>query len=236
MEALDRTLIEALKHLDSCTVANAIETFEVRLRNEGFADSRVRALFDDRPPVVGRAATIRVRSSTPPPVGHNYVDRTDWWSHLLSVPAPRILVVQDIDERPGLGALVGEVHANVLAALGCVAYATNGAVRDLSGIRRTGLQIFAGSVAVSHAFVHIVDVGEPAEIGGLVVRPGDILHGDCHGLLSIPETIVHDVPPVACRMRAREHQVIELCRSPQFSIERLRTMVKGWDAHDEEKS
>lgn len=228
MEPLDRTLIEVLRQFDTCAVANAIETFDARLKNEGFTDGGVRAMFGDLPPVAGRAVTARIRTSTPPPVGHHYLDRTDWWNDLQKVPPPRILVAQDVDDRPGLGALVGEVHANVLSALGCVAYATNGAVRDLPAIHRMGFQVFAGSVAVSHGFVHIVDFGEPVELDGLIVRPGDILHGDAHGLVSIPETLVSRVPAMVREMLARDREVIELCTSPRFSVERLRTMVNSW--------
>ncbi|HXZ32345.1 MAG TPA: hypothetical protein VEH30_08690, partial [Terriglobales bacterium] len=51
--------LSALRQLDTCTVSNAIETFEVRLRNTGFASARVRCMFEDFPPMVGYAATAR---------------------------------------------------------------------------------------------------------------------------------------------------------------------------------
>src|SRR5882724_1236707 len=119
MHALDAALAAALRRLDGCTIANAIERFDVRLRNEGFTDGRIRCLFERLAPVLGHAVTARIRSSTPPPVGHNYLDRTDWWTHINTVPAPRIVVVQDVDDTVGRGALVGEVHANILRALNC---------------------------------------------------------------------------------------------------------------------
>jgi hypothetical protein len=37
-----------------------------------------------------------------------------------SISAPRVVVMQDIDEQPGTGAFLGKVHVNVLMALGCV--------------------------------------------------------------------------------------------------------------------
>jgi regulator of RNase E activity RraA len=226
MPALDRELVAALRGLDSCTVSNVIETFGVRLRNEGFARADVRCLFEHLPPTVGYAVTARIRSSTPPPVGHAYYDRTDWWNHILSVPEPRIVVAQDVDEQPGLGAFIGGVHANVLRALGCVAYVTNGAVRDLPAVEAIGFQMFAGSVSVSHAFVHLLDFGEPVEVAGLRVSPGDILHGDRHGLVSVPEPIAADIPRVAAEILTHDRRVIEFCRSSEFSLERLRALVK----------
>jgi 4-hydroxy-4-methyl-2-oxoglutarate aldolase len=223
----DFQALYALRRFDGCTIANAIETFGVRLRNEGFADGSIRCLFEQRTPVIGNAVTVRIRCSTPPPVGHVYFDRMDWWTHILSVPAPRFVVVQDVDPRPGFGAFLGEVHANILRALGCVAYATNGSVRDLPGVHSTDLQLFASTIAVSHAFAHIVDFGQPVEIGGLAVTTGDLLFGDRHGIQSIPPGIADRLAGVAAGMVAGEARVIQLCRSPQFSLEKLRELVRS---------
>ena len=103
MLRLRAELVDAFRRLDTCKVSNAVETFDVRLRNEGFADSSVRAVFDDLPPILGRAVTARIHGSAPPQVGHTYYDRTDWWTYILTVPPPRIVVVEDADERPGIG-------------------------------------------------------------------------------------------------------------------------------------
>jgi 4-hydroxy-4-methyl-2-oxoglutarate aldolase len=219
-------LIDAFRRLDSASVANAIETFGVRLRNEGFADGRLRCLFPGQAPVIGHAVTARIRCSSPPPVGHRYHDRTDWWNYIVSVPAPRLVVVQDVDDRPGFGAFVGAVHASILQALGCAGYATNGSVRDAGAVRDLGFQLFAAGVAVSHAFAHIVDFGEPVEVAGLAVSSGDVLFGDDGGLLSVPTAIVPQVPAVARQMAESEAKVIAFCRSSRFSIGGLRELVR----------
>ena len=108
--------LEALRRLDACTLANAIESFQQRLRNEGFADGSVRCLFPNLPPVVGYAVTVKIRGSAPPVAGDNYMDRTDWWDYVVSLPAPRVVVVQDMATRPGLASLLGAVHVNILHA------------------------------------------------------------------------------------------------------------------------
>ena len=140
--------LDALRNLDTCTVSDAIETFQVRLRNTGFADSRIRCMFEDLPPMVGYAATARLRSAEPPITG-SYHDRSGWWNSILNLPVPRIAVLEDLDHTPGMGAFVGEMQAAILKALGCVGYVTNGAVRELPGVRETGLHLFAGNVAVA---------------------------------------------------------------------------------------
>jgi 4-hydroxy-4-methyl-2-oxoglutarate aldolase len=229
-EPLSPALVEELRHLDSCVVSNAIETFNIRLRNQGFTNDDIQCVFDDLPPVVGYAVTATIRSSTPPPVGHVYADRTDWWSHIVTIPTPRIVVVQDLDERPGIGAFLGEVHANILRALGCVAYVTNGAVRDLPGVRRSQLQAFAGNRSPSHAFVHIVGFGEPVQVAGLQVSSGDLLFGDRHGIVAVPPDLAPRIPSTVATMRQRDRRIVEFCRSHDFTIDGLRTIVQGWDS------
>ena len=219
------TELEALRCLDTCTVSNAIEAFEVRLRNTGFTDARIRCMFEDFPPMVGYAATARMRSGEPPIAGRIYHERTDWWQSILAVPAPRIVVLEDIDASPGRGAFLGDMHAAILLALGCVGYVTNGAVRELPRVRELGLQLFAGNLAVSHAYAHIFDFGAALTVGGLEVRPGDLLHGDRHGLLTVPREIAGDIPKAAARLEHNEKKVIEFCRSKEFSVEGLRRVM-----------
>jgi regulator of RNase E activity RraA len=229
-EPLSSALVEEFRHLDSCVISNAIETFNLRLRNQGFSNGDIHCVFDDLPPVVGCAVTATIRSSTPPPVGQRYADRTDWWSYIATVQTPRIVVVQDLDERPGLGAFLGEVHANILRALGCVAYMTNGAVRDLPGVRRSHLQAFAGNVSPSHAFVHIVGFGEPVEVAGLKIASGDLLFGDRHGVVAVPNDIAPHIPSTVAAMRQRDRRIVEFCRSHDFKVDALRSIVQDWDS------
>ncbi len=175
--------------------------------------------------MLGYAATIKIRGSAPPTVDGPYADRTDWWDYIVSLPAPRVVVVQDVATRPGLGSLVGAVHMSILQALRCVGVVTNGSVRDIPAAERAGFHFFAGSVSVSHAYVHIVEIGMPVEIGGLKVRPGELLHGDLHGVQSIPLDIAAQVPAVAAQITAREQELIALCHSPEFSLAKLRAAV-----------
>ena len=100
-------------------------------------------------------------------------------------------------------------------------------LRDiLPAAESAGFHYFAGSVAVSHAYVHIVEIGKPVEVDGLNIRPGDLLHGDLHGVQSIPLDIAPLIPSVAARINAEEQALIALCRSPEFSIQKLRAAVK----------
>ena len=223
--------LEQLRRLSTCVVASAIERFQVRLPNTGFADSSVRCVFEDLPPVVGYAATSRIRSADPPMEGRSYYARFDWWDHILTIPAPRIVVVEDVDTPGGLGAFIGEVHANILIALDCVAMATNGAVRDLPHVQRTGFQMFAGNVSVSHAYAHVFDFGGTVQIGGLKVHPGDLIHGDRHGIQTIPLEIADRVPAAAHEILQKRQRLIGLCRAPHFTPEGFRKAVQDVDSY-----
>jgi 4-hydroxy-4-methyl-2-oxoglutarate aldolase len=223
---IEQEELSALQQFDTCTISNAIETFEVRLCNTGFADRRIRCLFEDFPPVVGYAATARLRTGEPPIVGGIYHERTDWWNSILQVPSPRIVVLEDMDDVPGVGAFFGGMHGAILRGLGCVACVTNGAVRELPRVRALGLQAFAGNVAVSHSYAHIFDFGSVVHIGGLEIRPGDLLHGDMHGLLTIPRQVAGKVPRVATKLRQFEEKVIAFCQSKEFSVDQLRRIMQ----------
>ena len=221
--------LEQFRGLSTCIVASAIETFHVRLPNTGFADSSIRCIFEGQPSMVGYAATARIRTLNPPIEPHksfDYYDRTDWWNNILTIPAPRVIVIQDVDVPPGLGAFVGEVHANILLSLGCVGLVTNGAVRDLPDVRPTEFQMFAGNVAVSHAYAHVFDFGGAVEVGGLKIQPGELIHADCHGVQSVPLSIAEHVPDIAREIRQRRQQLIGLRRSANFSLERLRQAIR----------
>ncbi len=217
--------LEILGRLDACTLANAIEDFHERLRNEGFVDNSVHCMFPHLRPMLGYAATVKVRGSAPPTATSNYPDRTDWWDYVLSLPAPRVVVVQDVATKIGIGSLLGAVHINILRAFGCVGAVTSGAVRDLPAAEKLGFQLFAGSVSVSHVYIHIVEFGTPVEIGGLKIRSGDLLHGDLHGVQSIPTDIADKIPLAAAAIIAREQKLITLCQSKDFSIEKLRAAI-----------
>ena len=220
-------VLEKIQHLDTCVVSNAIERLKVRPRNEGsVSGSAVHCIFPKLPPIVGYAVTGRMRSTTQPARGRAYHENMHWWRYVASIPEPRIMVVEDADPNPGAGALVGELHAAIGVSLHCVGYVTNGSVRDLAGVEALGFQLFAGSVSVTHMYAHISDYGHTVEIGGLKISPGDLLHGDRHGVHAIPLSIAAEIPAMAKQVLHEEHQLKELCRSPGFSLERLEERLR----------
>jgi len=218
---IDAQTVAALRRYDSPTIANGIETFDIRPRTAGFMNASVRCIFPEMGVTVGFAMTARCRAAVR---AERAYSRHGWWEALASAPRPRIAVIQDVDEPP-VGAFWGEVQANIHRALGCDGVVTNGGVRDLNEVRALGFAYFAGSVMVSHAYVHMLDFGSPVQIGGLDVSPGDLLHADQHGVIVIPPQIAADLPAACDRIIADERRLIGFCQSPEFSVEGLKARV-----------
>lgn len=217
--------MEALRAITSPSVANAIEAFDVRPREVGNLSSEIRALFPELGPIVGYAATATIRAERGASGGHR-ASTYAWWDYIQTVPAPRVIVVHDLDEPRGQGAHWGEVQANLHKALGCAGVVTDGSVRDLDEVRRLGFQFCASHVSVSHANVHIVEVGVPVKVGGVWIGSGDLIHADQHGVVTIPHEIAAAIPEAAAKIEAEERQIIETCATAGFSLERLKAVYR----------
>lgn len=217
---LQREELEALGRWSTCAVANAIELFNIRPRHEGFMLPEIKCLFPDLRPMVGYAVTAVITAESPE---GRRVSPTQWWEEMQKIPAPRVAVIHDLD-RPVIGSFWGEVNANIHKALGCVGAVTDGSVRDLDEVRDLGFHFFANCVSVSHAYVHLVEVGIPIKVGGLIVKPGDLIMGDKHGVISIPLEIAKDVPQAAQLVEDWERRVINFCKSEKFTIEGLQAL------------
>jgi 4-hydroxy-4-methyl-2-oxoglutarate aldolase len=225
MIQLTQDHLNAIREWNTCAVADAIETFDVRLRNEGYAVPGLKCVTGNLPPMLGYAATCKVKSDNPPPVGHSYYNRTDWWSAIGRLPTPRVAVIEDIDLIPGHGSSVGQAHAAILKALSCAGVVTNGSVRDVPVVAEMEFPMFSGSVSVSHSYAHLVEFGEPVQIFGLKIQSGDLLYADCHGILSIPLSIAAEIPGVAAGIARKKRTIVDFCQSPAFSVDELRKLV-----------
>jgi 4-hydroxy-4-methyl-2-oxoglutarate aldolase len=228
-EQLSKQEFEALRNITTPTIANAIEVFNIQPRNIGFMTPDIRCILPELGIMVGHAVTCAIRAELPPAPGRE-VSRPDWWDYIATIPEPRVVVVQDLDRQP-IGSMWGEVNGSIHKALGCIGTVTDGGVRDLDEVRAMGFHCFASCVLVSHAYVHLVDFGNPVNVGGTVVKPGDIIHGDQHGVATIPMSIAAQIPDAVAKVEARERPLIEACRAPDFTVAKLKQVwqqVRGY--------
>src|SRR5271169_1177848 len=100
--------LKPLARYDTPTISNTIELFEVRPRNEGYMDGRIRACFPEMPPMVGYAATATMRCALPRREGDVYGSLDEQVSRFAEVPGPPVVVFQDLDDPP-VAATFGEI-------------------------------------------------------------------------------------------------------------------------------
>jgi 4-hydroxy-4-methyl-2-oxoglutarate aldolase len=229
---LTEAQLAALRAWPSPAISNAVETFNERSRATGFLTPDIVCRFPELPPIVGYAATAKIRASIPPADDPEAKSGLEWHAFIESIPAPRIIVIQDLDQPP-IGSFWGEVNGNVHKALGAVGLITDGGVRDLDEVRELGFQFLAKEILVSHAYVHLVEIGGPVTVGGITVHPGDLLHADQHGAIQIPHEIAADVADAAQRVEDRERVIINYCKSPEFTREGLAELMGGLPARRE---
>ena len=213
--------LAALKRYDAPTIANAVETFDVRLWTEGFMSPSIRCIFPELGTMAGYAVTGRIRASQS---GGGAYSRHGWWEAILRHPAPRVIVLEDVDDPP-VGAVWGEVQTNIHKALGCIGTVTNGGVRDLTEVRGAAFHYFAASIMVSHAYVQLLDYGEPVSVGGVTIRTGDLIHADQHGVQVVPIEIAPQLPAACEAIIAKERRIIAYCQSNEFSLEGLKKLI-----------
>jgi 4-hydroxy-4-methyl-2-oxoglutarate aldolase len=205
-----------LKGVDSPTIANAIEPFKVRDRTEGFIGGKVRALFAEMPPMVGAALTVTMTNSPGAIAGREAYWRM--YEALSQMPAPSVLVVQDVSGAPSRCALAGEVMATRAMRLGAIGIVTDGGLRDVHEVRRLGFAYFARYVVVSHGNFGVVDVGAPVTLDGQEVRTGDILHGDANGVVIVPRQVLDGLPEAVREVRTRERATMEFITGAEYTI------------------
>lgn len=205
--------LHQLARCDTPTICNIIELFRVRPRNQGYMDLRVRCVFPELPPMVGFATTACFRAGAPPAGGDAYGSIEKQIERFQQLPGPAVVVFQDIDDPPA-AAVFGEVMCSTYQAFGSAGLVTNGAGRDVEQVRALRYPVFTGSTICSHGYCHMLHLGLPVRVGGLMVQEGDLLHGDANGVTNIPLDIADEVAGVGEEFVAAEAIVLEYVKSP----------------------
>lgn len=233
MEPVSQDVIAALARFDSPTICNTIELFDCRPRSVGALSPRIRAMYPELPPMVGYAVTLTARSAHPPAPAERSLGLLEQVAVFEATPAPRVVVIQDLDDPP-LGAAYGEVMASTYQAYGCVGLVTNGLARDVLQVRDLRFPCFATGTSVSHAYCRILSAGQPVHVGGVTIRPGDLLHGDANGVTTIPLEIAEPLARAAAEFIAAENELIEAAKARPFRPDDYRRALGAFVARREE--
>jgi len=206
-------LLTRLAKFDTPTICNVIELFDVRPRNVGFMDGRIQSNFRELPPMVGYAATACFRSDAPPMGGDAYGSIQAQLDQFAKLPGPAVVVFQDLDDPP-VSAVFGEVMCSTYKAYGSAGLVTNGAGRDILQVKAIDYPVFTGSTIASHGYCHMLHLGLPVRVGGLMVNTGELLHGDANGVTNIPPEIVSEIPDVAVEFIKAEEIMLDYVKAP----------------------
>ena len=206
-----------LRQYDTPTICNVIELFHIRPRHTGYLDARIRACYPELPPMVGFAVTATFRSAAAPLQGNVYASLDRHIAAFADVPAPPVVVFQDLDDPPA-SATFGEVMCTSYQRFGAAGLITSGAARDLDQVRRLAFPCFSNGVICSHGWAHLVDVGVPVTVGGVTIAPGELLHGDANGVTTIPVEIAAAVAGACAEYMAAEQVVLDYCHSAEVSV------------------
>ena len=215
--------LKVLQQWDTPTICNGLELVAPERRAIGFTVEPMVAADRSLLPMVGvaRVGMIRAKEAPRGPTA----SRLDWYDYVADAEFPSVVVLQDLDDRPGYGAWWGEVHSTVHKALGALGCVTNGSFRDCDMLA-PGFQIIGGRIGPSHAHVHMVDFGKPVNIFGMNVMHDDVVHADFHGAVVIPADAVRKLPDAIALVSRREKVILDACASADFSPAKLRAAVQ----------
>jgi regulator of RNase E activity RraA len=199
-----------LREFDTPTVCNVIELFGIRPRSAGYMDARIRASFSDLPPMVGYAATATFCAAEPASED-GYRSLEEQIAAFEGLPGPAVVVFQDLDDPP-VAATFGEIMCSAYQAFGAAGLVTSGAGRDLDQVHALGFPVFTSGAVCAHGYCHFPSIGVPVRVGGVTVRPGDLLHGDRNGVTTIPLEIASDVADACPEFVSAEAVVLDYLR------------------------
>lgn len=209
---LSEKTLELLRQYDTPTICNVIELFEVRPRNTGYMDNRIRACYPELPPAVGYASTATFRSSFRPEGASVYKTLDEQVRRIADLPGPAMVVFQDLDDPPA-AATFGEIMCASYQGFGAAGLITSGAARDIEQVRRLQFPTFASCAICSHGYSTITSLGESIRVGGLPVRDGDLLHADANGVTNIPLEIAPEVAGAAAEYVAAESVILDFIKT-----------------------
>jgi len=214
-------MIDYLKTVDTPTLSNAIELLNVRPRSAGFTPLQIQCQFPELGRMVGYAVTAHVETVTQlePADMNRFIDL---YEALDKSPKPGVIAFQEVGGHGDYAAHCGEVMATCFTRLGAIGLVSDCAVRDIPEVRARGFQYFSRGRVASHAYFRIVRVGVPVQIEGMVIQPGDILHGDENGLLHVPKEGMDRIPAMVEKVRTREKALMDYVRGAEFTLEGLR--------------
>jgi 4-hydroxy-4-methyl-2-oxoglutarate aldolase len=109
---------------------------------------------------------------------------------------------------------------------GSVGLITSGTGHDLDQVRKIGYPVFTNGTASAHGYCHTMGVHEPVRVGGVTIRPDDLLHADVNGVTTIPKEIAAEVAEVGDAYVAAEMVIINALKEFGPDLKKLKEARK----------
>jgi regulator of RNase E activity RraA len=148
----------------------------------------------------GRAFTVRyVTASSPPGTVGDYLDDV----------GPGEVVVLDNGGRTDC-TVWGDILTAMAAGRAVSGTVIDGVCRDVQRALDTGYPIYSRGrfMRTGKDRVEVSDVGGPVAVGGVQVRPGDLLLGDADGVVTVPRAAEDQVLTICAEIAAREEAIL----------------------------
>jgi len=190
-------VLTAIAAFDTPSVFNAVRTLlgggseGEGLEHQGgvpvnYTDYTMRAMIPELGMAVGYATTCEVTTNN-----RDFAELSwdDYYDYIDATPGPMISVIKDVGTRPGRGASIGDIMAEQHKLLGSEGMVVDGTVRDIRGLQRAGIPIWARGQVSGHGLFFTTRFDAPITVADLAVTPGDLLAADADGVVKIPESI-----------------------------------------------
>ena len=224
-----------LKRWNTPTIYNGWE--QITKHNagcDGFSMEESHDFMPQMGPMVGYAVTCVFEPSNPEHPKKNPNAWAEYLKYAAEGPAPKIVLIQDLDKPKTYGAFWGEVSSNIHRALGCVGTIVDGSIRDVDEMCNAGFKALARRLSVAHAYSCPVKWGCEVEVFGRKVIPGQLIHADKHGFLAIPKEDEKGLLDAARFMDSNECKTVIPCArssSGKSKEDILKEFAKAAKAH-----
>lgn len=106
-----------------------------------------------------------------------------------------------------------------MRALGAIGAVVDGNARDIPGIQRAGLALWATGKVPGHGPFNLIQHSIPVTVADMLIYPGDILICDGDGVTRVSPDIAHDVLAKCAEVRDKEAKSHRIFSNPDFSME-----------------
>jgi regulator of RNase E activity RraA len=192
--ALDANVVTTLSKITTATITTLL--LKKGLRNVWMRGTR--PLNPGQPRLVGPAFTLRFV-----PAREDLATPESWSKPISTRAAIEAMPEGCITVADAMGVTDAGIFGDILCARmkkrGVAALITDGVLRDVAGVRGTGLPVWCQGAAAppSVAGLTFVNWGEPIGCGGVAVFPDDVVVVDEDGAVLIPQAFVADIVAAA---------------------------------------